>query len=112
MSGLSPRTAGRGWHHPRHLDSPAPFSRSPPRLASTHLDADGRLEGFTWGTDFFTYRIIQTAPNNGWTDWATISRDVNVFKASLLLAEQNQDTRLEIFTRGGGDSIWHIRQLG
>lgn len=75
------------------------------------LDADGQLEGITWGTDFFTYQIRQSAPNNGWTGWNVINRDVSVFSSAELVVGQNQDKHLEAFTHGSGDTIYHISQI-
>ena len=35
-------------------------------------DADGRLEVFARGTDNALWHIWQTAPNNGWSGWASL----------------------------------------
>jgi hypothetical protein len=74
------------------------------------LDAMGQLEGFTWGEDFFLYRIRQAAPNNGWVTWAAISRNVSIFGGPVLVAGQNENGTLDVFTHGDGGAIWHITQ--
>ncbi len=55
------------------------------------LDSNGLLEGLTWGNDFRTYQISQSAPNNGWTGWSVLSSDITVFKAPLMVMSQNQN---------------------
>ena len=35
-------------------------------------NADGRLEVFARGTDNALWHIWQTAPNNGWSGWASL----------------------------------------
>ena len=74
------------------------------------LDAQGQLEGFTWGEDSFLYRIRQAAPNNGWVTWAAISRNVSIFGGPVLVAGQNENGTLDVFTHGDGGAIWHITQ--
>jgi hypothetical protein len=74
------------------------------------LDSNGLLEGLTWGNDFRTYQISQSAQNNGWTGWSVLSSDITVFKASLMVMSQNQNGRLEAFTHGSGNTIWHVAQ--
>jgi hypothetical protein len=83
------------------------------------LDAQGQLEGVNWGSAdgggqtkaFFLYRIRQAAPNNGWVTWAAINRDINVYGDSRLVAEQNENGTLDVFTHGDSGSIYHIAQL-
>jgi len=35
-------------------------------------NADGRMEAFARGTDDALWHIWQTAPNNGWSGWASL----------------------------------------
>jgi hypothetical protein len=73
------------------------------------LDTKGLLEGLTMGNDFVTYLISQSAQNNGWTGWGGLSRIDFSLQPNMIMS-QNQDGRLEAFTRSG-DSIAHIAQL-
>lgn len=58
---------------------------------------DGRLEVFALCTDDGTVRTIwQTAPNNGWSSWASLGAPSGVRVTALAVA-QNQDGRLELF---------------
>lgn len=75
------------------------------------LDTKGLLEGLTWGEDFRTYLISQSAPNNGWNGWSVFSSDINVYKDSLIVLCQNQNGRLEAFTHGRGDTLYHVAQI-
>ena len=75
-------------------------------VCSVLRNKDGRLEAFGVGTDNALWHIWQTAPNNGWSSWASlggvITSDVSV--------QQNADGRLEAFVRGTDDALWHIWQ--
>jgi hypothetical protein len=37
-------------------------------------NADGRLEGFVVGSDDELHHCWQTAPNNGWSSWASFGK--------------------------------------
>ncbi|HEX8651392.1 MAG TPA: matrixin family metalloprotease [Pyrinomonadaceae bacterium] len=67
---------------------------------------DGRLEVFAKGTDNALWHIWQTAPNNGWSGWASRGGVMG----SKVAAGRNQDGRLEVFVRGTDGALWHIWQ--
>ena len=69
-------------------------------------NADGRLEAFATGTDNALWHIWQTAPNNGWSAWASLG---GILTSSRAVA-RNTDGRLEVFARGTDDALWHIWQ--
>ena len=73
---------------------------------SAGRNADGRIEVFARGSDTALWHIWQTAPNNGWSGWASLGGEIN---APLLLGT-NQDGRLEVFARGLDNAIWHTWQ--
>ena len=66
-------------------------------------NADGRLEVFAQGTDGGVWHIWQTAPNNGWSGWATMGGVIT----SDPVVGRNQDGRLEVFARGTDGAVWH-----
>jgi len=49
------------------------------------------------------WHIWQTAPNNGWSGWATMGGVITSDPA----IGRNQDGRLEVFARGTDDALWH-----
>ncbi len=120
---------GDYWHTWQNAPDPDNWSGAwdnfgqPPRGTGggfdMQLDAQGQLEGVNWGSAdgggqtkaFFLYRIRQAAPNNGWATWAAINRDINVYGEAPLVAEQNENGTLDVFTHGDNGSIYHIAQL-
>lgn len=66
-------------------------------------DQDGRLEVFARGTDGALWHIWQTAPNNGWSGWASRG---GIIQGPIALG-RNADGRLEVFVRGGDNALWH-----
>ena len=75
------------------------------------LDSDGLLEALDWGSDYRTYVIHQTAPNNGWSGWSVLSSDITISQRNAIVMSQDQRGRLEAFSHGSGDVIWHIAQV-
>ncbi|MBI3184366.1 MAG: hypothetical protein HYZ28_19710 [Myxococcales bacterium] len=72
---------------------------------SAALDGAGSLSAFHLGTDGRLY--VRTQADWGWTGWEAIgSRKV----ASLAVAAQNADGRLEVFVRGEDGSLLHAWQ--
>jgi hypothetical protein len=65
-------------------------------------NADGRLELFVRGADRAVWHSWQTAPNNGWSGWASLGGWVD-----MIAMGQNADGRLEIFARGSDGAMWH-----
>ncbi len=69
-------------------------------------NADGRIELFGIGTDNALWHIWQTAPNNGWSDWASLGGS----DLTKLAVTNNQDGRIEVFARGANNELHHIWQ--
>ena len=69
-------------------------------------NADGRLEVFACGTDNALWHIWQTAPNNGWSGWASLGGVITTDPE----VTRNADGRLEVFARGADNALWHIWQ--
>ena len=80
-----------------------PISDSAPVLAS---NADGRLEVFAMGTDGALWHNWQTAPNDGWSGWASLGGQVT----GVAAVGRNADERLEVFVTGTDGALWHIWQ--
>jgi len=62
----------------------------------------GRLEVFARGSDKAVWHIWQTAPNNGWSGWASLGGWVD-----RITSGRNADGRLELFVRGSDSAVWH-----
>ncbi len=69
-------------------------------------NADGRVEVFVRGDDNALWHIWQTAPNNGWSNWASLGGN---FPGQPVVF-QDADGRLEVFVRGDDNALWHIWQ--
>ncbi|MDQ1285490.1 MAG: family serine peptidase, partial [Thermodesulfobacteriota bacterium] len=67
--------------------------------------AGGRLEVFARGSDKALWHMWQTAPNNGWSGWASLGGWID-----RLQIGQNADGRLEVFARGSDGALWHMWQ--
>ena len=65
-------------------------------------NADGRLEVFVIGSDHGLWHMWQTAPNNGWSSWASLGGWIDELSVG-----QNADGRLEVFARGSDHALWH-----
>ena len=52
---------------PRRLPEPGDLG-----VCSVRQNLDGRLEAFGVGTDNGLWHIWQTAPDNGWSSWASL----------------------------------------
>ena len=61
---------------------------------------------FARGTDNAVWHIWQTAPNNGWSSWASLGGVIT----SLPVVTNDADGRLEVFARGTDNALWHIWQ--
>jgi hypothetical protein len=76
-------------------------------------NADGRLEVFAvTPTPHVLWHIWQTAPNNGWSDWAPLGTPPGGTLTSALAVSRNEDGRLEVFGRGLDTRVWHTWQGG
>jgi len=69
-------------------------------------NADGRLEAFATGTDYALWHMWQTAPNNGWSAWASLGGVLTSDRS----VGRNADGRLEAFARGTDGALWHVWQ--
>lgn len=69
--------------------------------------SSGRLEVFARGSDGALWHTWQTAPNNGWSGWASLGGWI-----SQITVGRNADGRLEAFGIGGDNALWHIWQTG
>jgi Common central domain of tyrosinase len=78
-------------------------------LGSTRVaqNGDGRLEVFIRGDDNAVWHIWQTAPNSGWSGWATLGGVIH----GRPVVFQNADLRLEVFARGDDNALWHTWQV-
>ena len=69
-------------------------------------NADGRLEIFARGTDGAVWHQWQTAPNNGWSGWASRGGVIT----SNIDVGRNADGRLELFARGTDNAMWRYSE--
>jgi acylphosphatase len=69
-------------------------------------NGDGRVEVFVRGDDNAVWHIWQTAPNNGWSGWASLGGNI----PAVPVVFPNDDLRLEVFVRGDDNALWHIWQ--
>ena len=68
----------------------------------TRPRTDGRLEVFARGGDNALWHNWQTAPNGGWSGWASLGGWID-----RMVVGQNADGRLELFVRGADGAVWH-----
>jgi len=68
-------------------------------------NGDGRLEVFGRWSDGTLRHIWQTAPNNGWSNWASLNGAID-----KLVVGQNNDGRLEAFATDANGVLAHIWQ--
>ncbi|MFW2332411.1 S8 family serine peptidase, partial [Ilumatobacter sp.] len=61
-----------------------------------------RLDVFVRGGNQAVYEKMQTAPNNGWSGWASLGGWID-----LLEVAENADGRLEVFARGSNKALYH-----
>lgn len=97
--------------------SPAPAAW--PELAgpvtgdpATGINRDGRIEVFAVAPDGMLWHIWQTAPSNGWSQWAPMPAGNRlpdgVALAGTPLVLRNAHDDLEVFALGSNDEIWHM----
>ena len=76
-------------------------------------NADGRLEAFGRGYDGGLYHVWQTAPNGGWSNWASeggaVAGDGDT--PTRLAVARNADGRLSVFACFDDDSVRYITQI-
>ncbi|HEX9031025.1 MAG TPA: S8 family serine peptidase [Streptosporangiaceae bacterium] len=69
------------------------------------VGAVSRIEVFARGADAALWHLWQTAPNNGWSGWASLSGWIDQPTVA-----RNADGRLEVFACGADGALWHIWQ--
>ena len=77
------------------------------------INQDGRLEAFITGSDNALWHIWQdpNGPNNGWSNWASLGIPPNLTSVGYLPSVGvNADGRLEAFTSGSDNALWHAWQ--
>lgn len=74
-------------------------------VAQVATGAVGSLEIFARGSDSAVWHKRQTAPSNGWGEWASLGGWIDILESA-----RNADGRLEIFARGADKALWHNRQ--
>ena len=64
-----------------------------------------RLEVFARGADQALWHLWQTAPNNGWSGWASLGGWID-----SPVVTRNADGRMEVFVIGSDHALWHMWQ--
>jgi subtilisin family serine protease len=82
------------------------FLNSEAAVRQARRSAAGRLEVFARGTDHALWHIWQTAPNNGWSGWASLGGRIDQPAIA-----RNADGRLEAFAMGTDHALWHKWQV-
>jgi hypothetical protein len=81
------------------------FLNADAAVTQAAVGAVGRLEVFARGMDRAVWHLWQTAPNNGWSGWASLGGWVDIVSSA-----RNADGRLELFVRGSDGAVWHMWQ--
>src|SRR6266700_4047201 len=104
------QTAPNGpWSNWASLGTPSKGSLSAPFVRKND---DGRLEVFTIGSDGALWHIWQTTTGGAWGNWGTLgtpSSSVNALGDPFVA--ENDDGRLEAFSVGSDDALWHTWQV-
>ena len=101
----SPNNGWSGW---ASLGAPGPgIQIGDPRVVR---NADGRLEVFLLAGDQKIWHIWQTAPNNGWSGWASLGGPAVQITNGAPFVGNNGDGRIEVFATGADGGIYHIWQ--
>ncbi len=105
----------KGWSAWASLRTPPGLKLKPfgPAVAAS---ADGRLELFVVAEDGELWHKWQTAPSNGWSNWASHGRPpaapgkppVDVLGVPAIAP--SADGRLELFVVGSDNALWHSWQ--
>jgi hypothetical protein len=97
-----------GWSAWASLGAPGPgIQIGDPRVVK---NADGRLEVFLLAADQKVWHIWQTAPNNGWSGWASLGGPAASIANGAPFIGNNADGRIEVFVTGDDGGIYHIWQ--
>jgi acylphosphatase len=90
------------------LGNPGATIQSSPSVGQ---NVDGRLEVFLVGSGGVLWHKWQTAPNAGWSSWASLSNPPHVNTLTFPFVGRNADGRLEVFGIGSDGALWHIWQV-
>jgi hypothetical protein len=108
------QTSRNGGWTPRWSQHPVPPGNLGTGVGSLILRPDGRLELFAIGSisaqSSALFHINQTAPSQGWTDWASLGTPGGTGGLSRPVVAASADGRLEVFTVGSDGALWHIWQ--
>ncbi len=79
---------------------------------SVRKNKDGRLEAFIIGSDGALWHIWQLLPGGAWGNWDSLGMPSNsvILSAGPIVVE-NIDGRLEAFTGGTDNTLWHTWQV-
>ena len=67
------------------------------------LDAQGRLEAFTGGSNHELFTVWNAATATGWSSWASLG---GTFSSNFVVGT-NADGNLEVFGIGAGKHVYH-----
>jgi hypothetical protein len=99
-----------GWSEWKTLGTPASDTSLTDQFA-VGRNQDGRQEVFAVGSDGSVWQIWQTAPNDGWSNWARLGKPpAGIRRSDRITAGTNLDGRQELFLMGEDDALWHIWQ--
>lgn len=100
-----------GWSDWVSLGTPSGASFGSDSTPAVAPSADGRLELFVVGNDETLWHTRQTAPNGGWSDWASHDAPFGTKLQRLRPAVGSAaDGRLELFAVSEDAALWHLRQ--
>src|SRR6266480_616013 len=79
----------------------------------TTVNADGRLEVFTFDGEGRLWHIWQTSSGGSWSQWASLGDLFGPMHEPVVMfnVAKNADGHLELFTFGNDGALWHSWQL-
>jgi hypothetical protein len=108
------QTSRNGGWTPQWTQHPVPPGHLATGSGTLILRPDGRLQLFSIGvisaqSDVLLH-IMQTAPSQGWTNWASLGAPAAAGGLHRPVVAQSADGRLEVFAVGDDGALWHIWQ--
>ena len=108
------QTSRNGGWTPQWTQHPAPPGHLATGFGTLILRPDGRLQLFAIGVisaqSNALLHIMQTAPSQGWTSWASLGAPAAAGGLNRPAVAQSADGRLEVFAVGRDGALWHIWQ--
>ena len=108
------QTSRNGGWTPQWTQHPAPPGHLATGFGTLILRPDGRLQLFAIGAisaqSNALLHIMQTAPSQGWTSWASLGAPAAAGGLNRPAVAQSADGRLEVFAAGRDGALWHIWQ--